>query len=274
MKFILKTLPFAIIALLMTVNVTGSYYSSKVTIKDNLFSTGEWEYEDPTHDIKPGDVIINEVMWAGSSKRSSDQWIELRNMTDRDINIGKWEIENSRAHGQPDLMIPANRIIPANGYFLLANYPKNSANTVVNVNVDVSNASIFLSSSENGHLILKDSKGKVIDRAKGDIWPAGVLGEGVWRSMQRLEGTKSKGLEEESWETCTHQDCNSGLYWKTAGGSNYGTPGNPNLYNNNGGGGVEVFGSSDDNLEQLDTNNDVEPLNREISELPVEILEE
>ena len=35
-------------------------------------------------------VVINEVMWSGSSLSTDDQWIELRNTTDKDINIGKW----------------------------------------------------------------------------------------------------------------------------------------------------------------------------------------
>ena len=37
----------------------------------------------------PGDVVINEVMWAGAD----NEWIELYNNTDEEINLEGWSIE-------------------------------------------------------------------------------------------------------------------------------------------------------------------------------------
>ena len=72
-----------------------------------------------------GDVVINEVMWSGSTASNADEWLELRNMTGHDIDIGQWRIKNARHSGGTDeIMIPASKSIPAHGYFLLANYPK------------------------------------------------------------------------------------------------------------------------------------------------------
>jgi len=38
-----------------------------------------------------GDIVINEIMWMGTTFNSNDEWIELRNMTDLEIDLGKWE---------------------------------------------------------------------------------------------------------------------------------------------------------------------------------------
>ena len=35
------------------------------------------------------DVVINEVMWMGSSSHTADEWIELRNMTSHDIDFSQ-----------------------------------------------------------------------------------------------------------------------------------------------------------------------------------------
>jgi len=42
-----------------------------------------------------GDVVINEIMWMGSVGNSNDEWIELRNMTDADINLSGWKIDGA-----------------------------------------------------------------------------------------------------------------------------------------------------------------------------------
>ncbi|MDP3997286.1 MAG: lamin tail domain-containing protein, partial [bacterium] len=181
--------------------------------------------------VGAGDVVINEVMWMGSapveedSNRSDDEWIELRNMTDYEIDIGQWEIENARSSGQPSLMIPASKAIAANGYFLIANYSENSANSALNVSVDEVNASISLANSGNGHLVLKDAAGNTIDEAKGNTWPAGESGTQK-KSMER-NGVPGDGLDAGSWHTCTDAVCNDGTYWDVEG-DNYGTPGGEN----------------------------------------------
>ncbi|MCD6334669.1 MAG: lamin tail domain-containing protein, partial [Candidatus Latescibacteria bacterium] len=37
-----------------------------------------------------GDVVINELMWMGSTASSADEWIELRNTTDSEILLSGW----------------------------------------------------------------------------------------------------------------------------------------------------------------------------------------
>jgi hypothetical protein len=229
MKDFYKILPIAIIVSLFFVNATSSYYSSRAVVESNTYSTGTWEIPEEPSVVGPGDVVINEVMWTGTSGKPTDQWIELRNMTEMDIDIGQWKIENARAAGQPDLMVPANGVIPAGGYFLIANYPRPAATTNINVDIDMVNASISLADLGNGHLVLKDPDGNVIDSAKGDEWPAGGVVDGVlWYSMQRV-ADPGDGLDSDNWYVCDSTGCNSGTYWKTVDGPNYGTPGHENI---------------------------------------------
>ncbi|KKQ47505.1 MAG: Phospholipase D/competence protein ComEA helix-hairpin-helix domain protein [Candidatus Moranbacteria bacterium GW2011_GWD2_37_9] len=120
-------------------------------------------------------VIINEVMWMGSTASSSDEWIELRNLSDEKIDIGGWEIENARSSGS-SLKIPGGKSIDSNGYFLISNYSDESANSVLAVEVDEVNSSISLSNFGNGNLVLKNEKENIEDEVMGIEWFFGENG--------------------------------------------------------------------------------------------------
>jgi len=177
-------------------------------------------------DVSAGDVVINEIMWMGSSKSTADEWIELKNTTNNLIDIGQWEIENAKHSGNNKIQIPASKSIPAHGYLLIANYPETSSNTALNVSVDEVNNSLELLNSSNGNLILKDNDGNVIDEAKGDTWPAGINST-LNQSMERND-TPGDGTLSGNWHTCTDSACNDTTYWDSEG-NNYGTPGHSNL---------------------------------------------
>ncbi len=185
--------------------------------------TGNWG-------AQPGDVVINEVMWMGSTESPYDEWIELRNMTDQEIDIGQWTIDNGRSGGQSLVMTPASHTIPADGFLLIANNPETSANSALNVPVDVVNASLSLANEDNGNLVLRDAGGNAIDEAKGDSWPAGAH-DGLEQSMER-NNVPGDGTLAESWHTCLDAGCNDGTFWDTADGDNYGTPKAANLSEN------------------------------------------
>jgi len=76
------------------------------------------------------DVVINEVMWMGSSS-SSDEWIELRNTTASDIAIGNWQITNSSTAGDERLTLPSDALIPAGGFYLIARFDESASDLAV-----------------------------------------------------------------------------------------------------------------------------------------------
>lgn len=137
-----------------------------------------------------GDVIINEVMWAGGD----NEWIELYNNTDGNVDITGWKIDNAlSSNGNCDL----GGIIPPKTYFLISSRLSNA---------DFKGCSISLTDNyqKNGVLILKDKEKKLIDQTpspSGGDWPVGENGAGDKDfSMERINPTVL-GEENCDWKT-------------------------------------------------------------------------
>ena len=227
-KIFLFFLCTSVLAGVLSVQDSRSFFSDSVKITGNIISTGFWDTDDPD---KPGfgDVIINEVHWAGSPAdgKDHDQWIELYNTTDEDISLKNWMIENA---GVPPkgLRITGNPTIKAHGYLLITRRVPRSAESALIAPTDVQNASLYLDREEYKKLILKDAEGNIVDETPDNSpWPAGEYEEGErYFSMQRNA--------DNNWQTCNPDDFNLTLYWKP----DYleyvcGTPGASNLPNNN-----------------------------------------
>lgn len=126
----------------------------------------------------PLDVIINEVAWMGAQASTSDEWLELYNTTDQDIDLTGWTLE--AADGTPSITLSGT--IPAHGYFLLE---RTDDSTVSDITAD----QIYTGALENGGevLALKDPSDNVIDTANGDGggWPAGD--NSTKSSMERID---------------------------------------------------------------------------------------
>ncbi|PIP88143.1 hypothetical protein COW80_01910, partial [Candidatus Beckwithbacteria bacterium CG22_combo_CG10-13_8_21_14_all_01_47_9] len=88
--------------------------------------------EDP--DLNPGDVVINELMWMGTSGWAADEYLELRNMTDRSIDLSGWSVGG--------VTIPSGKSIPAHGYFLITNFDKDGSG--INVDPDLVDSDLEL----------------------------------------------------------------------------------------------------------------------------------
>lgn len=118
-----------------------------------------------------GSVVINEIMWSGSSLGPSDEWIELKNTTSSPINLTNWVVENLGGSSSPNITIPAGNI-PANGYFLISNNDKD--NSVIDVDPDFITSSINLD-NDGEQLVLKNSSGGIVDVANQvGSWFAGT----------------------------------------------------------------------------------------------------
>jgi hypothetical protein len=126
---------------------------------------------------QPGDVIINEVAWAGSHSDASAQWIELFNRTSLPVYLDNWKI--AAADGTP--IIPLAGIIAPAGYYLLE---CNDDLTVSDVPADGIYRGALGMSGEALHLF--DPSGALIDSVNGDggTWPGGQLQPP--RSMERV----------------------------------------------------------------------------------------
>src|SRR3989344_610349 len=135
-------------ASLLYIQSTKAFFSDTAASSNNTF-TASLEFASPTPTPSntptptptpttgPGDIVINELMWPGSTKGVSDEWIELRNMTDRSIDISGWQLTKwaTSGGGQELLMItvPGGNSIPAGSFFLVAQKSNSDAGSALNV---------------------------------------------------------------------------------------------------------------------------------------------
>ena len=194
-----------------TLGHTSASWSVADEITGNFVAAGHWANEVPT---TYGEVIINEVHWAGSPASSRDQWIELYNRTDREISLMNWTIENA-GHPQKGLHIQGNQVIPAGGYLLLTARNPQSNQSALAVVSHTQNGSLYLNRANYRPLVLRDTEGTVIDETPANSpWPAGEYeAEKVYASMQRVDGTYQQGTSTDSWHTCDPETVDTSL-WK------------------------------------------------------------
>lgn len=173
-------------------------------------------------------VIINELMWMGSSASSADEWIELRNVTDQTVDVSNWTMtKKSSDVDVPMLTLPVGTNIPPGGILVVSNYANTSTSSVLNVVPNVVNTDVALSNSAL-QIKLFDSTQTLIDVADdGSGNPlAGALDstKKLYASMER-NPIPGDGTQGQNWHTASR-----GVGFKT-GVVDLGTPG---IANSNG----------------------------------------
>ncbi|MBI3166743.1 MAG: DUF11 domain-containing protein [Chloroflexi bacterium] len=128
----------------------------------------------------PGSVIISEVAWGGTAANSSHEWIELYNTTGLAIDLSNWTLTSN--DGSPNITIPADKTIPAYGYFLLES---NIDAPISDLFADLTYSGTLSNSGES--LTLRDNSATVIDTANisGGDWDGGS-GSPNYYSMERV----------------------------------------------------------------------------------------
>ena len=133
-------------------------------------------------------VVINELMWMGSSASSSDEWIELRNLTDQPVDLSGWKLtKKSSGQDSPMLTIPTGNSIPVNGYFIISNFSADSTQSTLGISPDVVNTAVSLVNSDL-QIKLYNTANELVDTADdGNGAPlAGAYASGsTWKSMER-----------------------------------------------------------------------------------------
>jgi hypothetical protein len=121
-------------------------------------------------------VIFNEIAWMGSATSSSAEWIELKNVTEKEIDIKGWRIYDNDS--KIDILIDKHLYIPAQGFIVLERnedaIPKNKADLLYSGALSNTKESLYLFA---GDCTLEDM-------VKADpSWPAGDNKEK--RTMER-----------------------------------------------------------------------------------------
>ncbi|MEK7079413.1 MAG: lamin tail domain-containing protein [Patescibacteria group bacterium] len=195
--------------------------------------------------VNSGDIIINELMWMGSSISTADEWVELRNMTDHEINLSDYKLQKYDGSSYVDMItipttIPA-KTIPAHGYFLVSNYAPGSVNTALKVGIIVDTSLVVDTAVELSNtalqLQLTDSSDNPLDVA----WKyTENVTEGLsdtlnnyFYSMERAsvpsDGSDPKYL---TWYTCIDTASHNDFFTTEGSSDERGTPGSVNRSEN------------------------------------------
>ncbi|MFA6145758.1 MAG: DUF2341 domain-containing protein [Patescibacteria group bacterium] len=136
-------------------------YSFKVRAVDKAGNFGEWS-ELILYFVKLPSVVISEVQIAGQTV--NDEFIELYNSTDQEIDLADWKLTKKTASGTENTILSDKTtvkffgIIPAKGYFLISH--PDSSFTFFSDLVHGGTQSL----ASNNTLILYDLEGKIIDK--------------------------------------------------------------------------------------------------------------
>jgi predicted ribosomally synthesized peptide with SipW-like signal peptide len=227
---------FLLVVSLARIPGTNSYFTDSATVEGITLTAGEWTPA-PTDEIKKGDVVINEVMWMGSKDSgnpaddgSKDQWVELKNVSGRDLHLKDWYLTYKKNSGSEVKLteIENDKIVKNGEYFLISHY--NKSNSAIKVERDegfgISDSSglmeygkfqINLYTDKNKTLLIDTAGSGLIEPLKGN--------KADFYSMERND-TPENGEDYVNWHTC--DDVASSQYWDEFR-TELGTPGAANL---------------------------------------------
>ena len=213
----------------------NTLYHFRVYSKDaagNEIVSSDQTFTTNPHPVISGDVVINELMWMGTSLSTADEWIELRNMKDYEIDLSGWQI--TRKFGGTEVLmltIPSGKTIAANGYFLISNYQSSSSQINDSIISDLITTAVALNNSDLQIKLYKDDWTNItnlIDSADDGIGSP-AAGDNTFKYSMERNDTPGDGTQASSWHTCV--DPASSSFWD-AGASERGTPGGANLSDN------------------------------------------
>lgn len=128
-------------------------------------------------------VIISEIAWMGSEASSSDEWIELKNISGEAVDLSNWQLlDNPEANNQGSIrFVFSQGIIEPGGFYLLE---RTDDDSVPNIEKNAVYSGSL--SDTNESLRIFDSNCVLIDEVSANPdWPAGNKEER--RSMERSE---------------------------------------------------------------------------------------
>ncbi|MFA6354398.1 MAG: lamin tail domain-containing protein [Candidatus Paceibacterota bacterium] len=138
---------------------------------------------EPSHEI-----ILNEIAWMGTDVNSNDEWLELKNNSAKEINLGGWQIKNQKDNLR--ISFTENKILPSGGFFILERTDDSSVPAV---------AADFIYSgamSNDGEWFrIFDGKCKVVDEINAS------LGWGRFGGENSPKKTLERNLYDLNWHT-------------------------------------------------------------------------
>lgn len=147
--------------------------------------------------------VISEVMWAGSDLSTSDEWLEIANPTDHDIDLSGWSVTslNSKGEHAVSVRFESGSSMGAGEYLVIASRSATASRLAAGPFVSISSLSL-----PNTKLLVRllDPSGQIVDEVDdGSGAPfagANPSGTGAKASMERLD-LLTPGTVKENWST-------------------------------------------------------------------------
>jgi len=146
------------------------------------------------------DIIISEICWMGTDVSANDEWLELYNNTDGDINLEGWGIYEA---GGETLIEPLTGTIFAHSYYLIERTDDTTLPSIP-ASQEPSGWSGHGLKNSGEHLQLLDNNSNTIDEVNcSDNWFQGD--KSTKQTMERISSSVS-GNSSSNWQTS--QDSN------------------------------------------------------------------
>jgi len=175
-------------------SIQDTNYYFRIRAKDLAGNESDWQEKSIEILSKP--LVINEIAWMGTEAQANDEWIELYNRADYEIDLNDWILE--AIDGTPSINLIG--VISSRSYFLLE---RTTDETVSNISAD----QIYSGGLENEgeDLSLKNNTGNIIDQVDCDTnWYAGEnkqeAGKWVRKTMERVNPAVA-GTDSKNWQT-------------------------------------------------------------------------
>lgn len=178
---------------------TASYddltYYFRLHGKDDKNNFTDWHYLQA--DISSQPVVINEIAWMGTQSSANDEWIELVNKTDQELDISGWSIKSSYSNTN----IPLTGKIAPNGFYLLERTNDDPISNIQADQIYTGDLNNPTSSNPYGQILtLSDDKNVQIDQAYA-AWAGENNNTSKIRKTSERVSVWVSGMEGKNWKT-------------------------------------------------------------------------
>ncbi len=153
-------------------------------------------------------VVINELMWTGSTLSSSDEWIELRNTSSSDIDLTNWYLTKFSAGAEAPMQVTLSGTIKATGdpagddYFLISNFDAANSRIEDSVTPNVIDTDVVLSNSTLQIKLYTD--GDILYDTAGDS-STPLAGDNDKKYSMERRSTPGDGTQAKNWYTANEE---------------------------------------------------------------------
>jgi len=212
----------------------GRFYAARTYVFDGTDSSDAFYSDSFFVHFENGDVVFSELAWAGSMRSRFDEWVELRNYSDKTVDFSQTPFMvkalTATSPEPVDMLNIDSGIIAPNEFFIISNFAETESTCALNTIPDIIDEEVSLL---NGRLLLRlfdnpSEIGGIIDIAGDGLAPfAGFDSpdDSARYSMSRID-PPGDGSNSTNWFT---SEISRGF---KPGSLERGSPGSENTRNN------------------------------------------